>query len=181
MSSPPLTPIRNYMSSMEASSGQRQPLGHRRRSSSYSNNNRSPVTRRSSYSNHRLSNASRYSNGTSDLAIPSDGNEHSAESGGGGGGGVGGGGSGGGNLADELEFADEDAEWDENGLDGGVSGMSLADEVDETWEATQGASKAHLAQAHGHAHTLTAQEMAALTSLTEPRLRPDIRLPLYDH
>lgn len=39
---------------------------------------------------------------------------------------------GGGNLADELEFADED-DWDDDAVDEGVSGMSLADEVDRTW------------------------------------------------
>lgn len=85
------------------------------------------MTARSSYSNHRLSTSSRYSNGIHDLATPIDGSHHGLA------GGILGGGSGGGggNLADELEFADED-DWDEDGLDEGVSGMSLEDEVDRS-------------------------------------------------
>ncbi|KAF1353618.1 hypothetical protein BDV97DRAFT_346933 [Delphinella strobiligena] len=113
MSSPPLSPIRQYIPSIE-------PRGHRRPSSSHSNN-RSSATPRSSFSGHRLSHSSHYSNGTHDLAPPLDGNEHAA------------GASAGGNLADELEFADEDdEEWDEPGVDEGISG---ADATDRTWDA----------------------------------------------
>ncbi|GAB7357690.1 hypothetical protein MBLNU459_g0361t1 [Dothideomycetes sp. NU459] len=115
-SSPPLTPIRQYTHSTDSSPMQRRPLSHR--SPSFSSN-RSPATPRSTYSGHRLSNSSRYSGGSHDLATPIDGADPL-------------GAAGGGNLADELEFADED-DWDEDEVDEGVSGMSLADEVDSTW------------------------------------------------
>ncbi|KAL1311719.1 hypothetical protein AAFC00_001817 [Neodothiora populina] len=92
MSSPPLSPIRQYIPSIES-----QHVNRRRRSSSYSDNP-SPNTARSSYSGHRLSNSSRYSQGLHELNTQLDHIDHNN------------GGSGGGNLADELEFADEDEE-----------------------------------------------------------------------
>lgn len=115
-SSPPLTPIRQYIQNNDVSPLQRHRPSHR--SSSFSSN-RSPVTPGSAHSDHRLSNASRYSGGINDLATPLDGANRL-------------GAMGGGNLADELEFADED-DWDDDAVDEGVSGMSLADEVDRTW------------------------------------------------
>jgi len=100
MDSPPLTPMRH------ATNSPQQGRSLSRRSSSFSSN-KSPMQRRPSYSNHRLSNASRYSNGFDDFASPQ-GHNH---------------GSGMGNLADELDFADED--WDEEG--GTYEGEALSD------------------------------------------------------
>ncbi|KAJ9622403.1 hypothetical protein H2203_006623 [Taxawa tesnikishii (nom. ined.)] len=117
MSSPPLTPIRQFIPTLETSPNQRRTLS--RRSSSFSNN-RSPITPRSNYSAHRLSGASHYSNGNNDLGTPL--------------GGPGGGGMGMGNLADELGFADEDG-WDDEGLDEGIGHMSMADELDNSQPA----------------------------------------------
>ncbi|GAB7345185.1 hypothetical protein MBLNU457_3566t1 [Dothideomycetes sp. NU457] len=69
------------------------------------------MQRRPSHSNRRLSNASRYSNGLDDFASPQAHNN----------------GSGMGNLADELDFADED--WDGEG--GDFDGEPLSD-MEET-------------------------------------------------
>jgi hypothetical protein len=94
-SSPPLTPIRNYMDplSVSPSSSYREQL--RRRNSSFSSNHdRSPTSTRS---RHRYSTASNFSN---ELHTPID------ESFGGGGG----------NLADELDQLDDD-EYDDDTLD----------------------------------------------------------------
>ncbi|KAK5728767.1 hypothetical protein LTR15_001906 [Elasticomyces elasticus] len=91
-SSPPLTPIRNYMSPLETSpaSSYREQL--RRRTSSFSSSHDlSPITPR----RNRFSNASQLSH---DLPMP--GEE-------GGGGGLG-------NLADELDQLDDDDEYDED-------------------------------------------------------------------
>jgi len=88
-SSPPLTPIRQYMSPMETSPASSYRERYRRRTSSFSStHDRSPTTPR----NHRFSTASQYSN---DLHTA--GNE-------GGGGGLG-------NLADELDQLDDDEEY----------------------------------------------------------------------
>ena len=98
MESPPLTPMRHDIPGVSIPPKQRRPLA--RRSSSFSST-KSPVTRRPSHPTHRLSNASRYSNGTDDFASPVAQHE------------VGGGGMG--TLADELDFAEDD--WDEEGGD----------------------------------------------------------------
>lgn len=112
-SSPPLTPTRQYAQSNDTPPSQRRRFSHR--SPSFSSR-QSPG---SVHSDRRFSNASRYSGGIGDLATPLDGaNALGAMAGG--------------NLADELEFADED-DWDDDGVDEGVSGMSLADEVDHSW------------------------------------------------
>ncbi|TKA32363.1 hypothetical protein B0A50_01469 [Salinomyces thailandicus] len=90
-SSPPLTPIRNFVSPIETSPATSYREQLRRRTSSFSSgHSRSPVTRRK-----RFSNASTYSN---DIPVPG------AEDGYGGGMG----GTGGGNLADELDQLDDD-------------------------------------------------------------------------
>lgn len=95
--SPPLTPIRNYMSPLETSpssaSSYRQHYLRRRTSSSFSSPNdaRSPASNRNS---HRFSNASRYSN---DLPTPGD-ERHSI---------------GLGNLADELDQVSDGEDYEE--------------------------------------------------------------------
>ncbi|KAK5126702.1 hypothetical protein LTR85_009636 [Meristemomyces frigidus] len=100
-SSPPLTPIRNYMSPIDTSptSSYREQL--RRRTSSFSSNHsiNSPVTPRS---RNRFSNASQYSND-----LPTPGEE--------GGGGLG-------NLADELDQLDEDEDYEEDTTDHTIDG-----------------------------------------------------------
>lgn len=150
MSSPPLTPIRQYIPNIETSPLPGQSPERRRRSSSYTHN-RSPATRRSSYSNHRLSS---YSNAISDLATPLDDSGHGM-----------GGGGGGGNLADELEFADEDDEWNDETLDEGVSGISLADEVEDgSWNATGEQSMHHDLSRHECDLVLAAQTDGARDS-----------------
>ncbi|KAK4547104.1 hypothetical protein LTR36_001325 [Oleoguttula mirabilis] len=100
-SSPPLTPIRKYMSPIDTSptSSYREQL--RRRTSSFSSNHsiNSPVTPRS---RHRFSNASQYSN---DPLTPGEN----------GGGGLG-------NLADELDQLDDDEEYEEDTTDHTIDG-----------------------------------------------------------
>ncbi|KAI7534319.1 hypothetical protein KC317_g18993, partial [Hortaea werneckii] len=102
-SSPPLTPIRDYVSPIETSPANSYHEQLRRRTSSFSSNHsRSPVARK-----HRFSNASSYSN---DISTPGAEEEH----------GAGMGNMGGGNLADELdqlddeEFAEGDTTLDES-------------------------------------------------------------------
>ncbi|KAK5133018.1 hypothetical protein LTR08_008305 [Meristemomyces frigidus] len=101
-SSPPLTPIRNYMSPIDTSpaSSYREQL--RRRTSSFSSNHSlSPVTPRS---RHRFSNASQYSN-----EPPTPGDERSA---------------GLGNLADELDqLDDDDEEYEEDTTEASVDAL----------------------------------------------------------
>lgn len=150
MSSPPLSPIRQYIPSIET-------RGHRRHSSSHSNN-RSSATPRSSFSGHRLSNSSHYSNGIHDLATPLDGNGHAA------------GASGGGNLADELEFADEDdEEWDEPGVDEGISG---AEATDRAWDAVHDHSMQHHLDLQGGDVQLAAQTDGARDSGVDVAYKP---------
>ncbi|KAI7088593.1 hypothetical protein KC356_g3158 [Hortaea werneckii] len=107
-SSPPLTPIRDYVSPIETSPTNSYHEQLRRRTSSFSSNHsRSPVARK-----HRFSNASSYSN---DISTPGAEEDH----------GVGMGNMGGGNLADELdqlddeEFAEGDTTLDESKHDEG--------------------------------------------------------------
>ncbi|KAI7246272.1 hypothetical protein KC335_g19519, partial [Hortaea werneckii] len=102
-SSPPLTPIRDYVSPIETSPANSYHEQLRRRTSSFSSNHsRSPVARK-----HRFSNASSYSN---DISTPGAEEDH----------GAGMGNMGGGNLADELdqlddeEFAEGDTTLDES-------------------------------------------------------------------
>ncbi|GAB7358378.1 hypothetical protein MBLNU230_g2448t1 [Neophaeotheca triangularis] len=124
-SSPPLTPIRNYMSPLETSpsSSYRQQYRRRRTSSSLSSpHDRSPASTRNS---HRFSNASRYSND-----LPTPGEER--------------GNTGLGNLADELDQLSDD-EYEE----GTTGHETLCDEPDDTHAGAEEARSAEGARDSG--------------------------------
>nr|POE86994.1 hypothetical protein CFP56_64024 [Quercus suber] len=95
--SPPLTPIRRYMSPLETSPGTTSYREeYRRRTSSFSSNHGSPVTPRSN-KYHRFSNGSQLS---TDFISPMDDEGHAREAS-----------NGMGNLADELDQLDDDEDY----------------------------------------------------------------------